>query len=107
MGADVGRACLEALGSVVHGVQGGDVGKERLGGADVGGGLVAPNVLLARLHGHAVGGPPLRVNRDANDAAGHLACTVHAHTEHLPISACARSCSNAWGERVDVEIERT
>jgi hypothetical protein len=40
---------LEALWAVVHRIHGGDVGQQGLGGADVGGGLVAPDVLLTRL----------------------------------------------------------
>ena len=38
---------------MVHSIHGSYVGQQRLSCADVGGGLVTPDVLLARLHGHA------------------------------------------------------
>mmetsp|Transcript_20572 Transcript_20572/g.55436 ORF Transcript_20572/g.55436 Transcript_20572/m.55436 type:complete len:238 (+) Transcript_20572:2302-3015(+) len=65
---------LEALGAVVERVHGRHIGEERLRGAHVGRGLVAADVLLARLHREAVRGLVLRVNGHANDAPGHLAC---------------------------------
>mmetsp|Transcript_75959 Transcript_75959/g.183660 ORF Transcript_75959/g.183660 Transcript_75959/m.183660 type:complete len:504 (-) Transcript_75959:911-2422(-) len=58
---------------VVNGVGGRDVGQQRLRRADVGRGLVAPDVLLTRLHGHAQRGLATRVARDADHTAGHLA----------------------------------
>ena len=45
---------LDALGAVVDAVHGGDVGEEGLGRADVGRGLVPPDVLLAGLEGQPV-----------------------------------------------------
>ena len=72
----VRRDLLEALGAVVHAVERRDVGEQRLRGADVGGGLVAPDVLLARLHGHAVRGLALCVDGHADDATRHLARLV-------------------------------
>ena len=63
----------EPVRPVVHGVERGDVGQERLRGADVRRRLLAPDVLLARLDRHPVGGVALRVDRDADETAGHLA----------------------------------
>ena len=51
----------QAVWAVVDGIHGGDVGQQRLRSADVGGGLVATDVLLARLHGHAERRVALRV----------------------------------------------
>ena len=45
---------LDALRAVVDAVHGRDVGEEGLRGADVRGGLVPPDVLLAGLQGQAV-----------------------------------------------------
>ena len=52
----------EALRPVVHSVERRYVGKQRLCGAHVGGGLVAPNVLLTGLHGHPVRGLAVRID---------------------------------------------
>ena len=47
------RDGAEAVGTVVHRVHPGDVRQQHLRGADVARGLLAANVLLAGLHGHA------------------------------------------------------
>mmetsp|Transcript_26413 Transcript_26413/g.67196 ORF Transcript_26413/g.67196 Transcript_26413/m.67196 type:complete len:1036 (+) Transcript_26413:699-3806(+) len=73
---DTRRDGLEALGAVVHRVQRRHVGQQRLRGADVGGRLVAADVLLARLHRHAQRGLALRVDGHADDAAGHHALVL-------------------------------
>ena len=43
----------QAVRAMVHSIHAGDVGQQGLGCADVGGGLVPPDVLLPGLHGHA------------------------------------------------------
>ncbi len=63
----------EPLGPVVDGVEAGDVGEQGLRGADVRGGLLAPDVLLAGLQRHAERRLPVGVHRHADDAAGRLA----------------------------------
>ncbi len=63
----------QALGTVVHGIHAGDVGQQDLGGADVAGGLLAADMLLAGLHGQAQGRLAETVHRDAHQAAGHVA----------------------------------
>ncbi|MCY1217590.1 hypothetical protein D9M72_295080 [compost metagenome] len=60
----------EAVGAVVHGVHAGDHGRQHLRGADVRGGLLATDVLLARLQREAVGGLAVRVDAHADEAAG-------------------------------------
>mmetsp|Transcript_5756 Transcript_5756/g.19100 ORF Transcript_5756/g.19100 Transcript_5756/m.19100 type:complete len:290 (-) Transcript_5756:103-972(-) len=67
------RDCGEALRAVVHAVERGDVCEQGLRRADVRGRLVAPDVLLARLHRHPVRGLAVRVDRQPDDAARHLA----------------------------------
>jgi hypothetical protein len=62
---------LESFGAVVHGVHAGDDGGQHLRGADVGGGLFAADVLLARLQRQAVGGLAVHVHAHAHQAAGH------------------------------------
>ena len=71
----------QALGAVVHGVHRRDHGEEHLRGADVRGGLLPADVLLARLQGEAVGGAPGGVDRHADQPAGHRAAEVVAGGE--------------------------
>mmetsp|Transcript_3300 Transcript_3300/g.11596 ORF Transcript_3300/g.11596 Transcript_3300/m.11596 type:complete len:853 (+) Transcript_3300:643-3201(+) len=61
----------QAVGSVVHSVHGGDVGEQGLGGADVRGSLLPPDVLLAGLHGHAQRGVSVLVDAGSDDPSGH------------------------------------
>ena len=56
-------------------------GEARLRGADVARRLVAPDVLLARLHGHAQRRLAARVAADADDAAGHEALVLRGARE--------------------------
>ena len=62
----------EPLGAVVDGVHRGDHGQQHLGGADVGGRLVAADVLLAGLQREAVRRAALGVDRDPDQAAGQV-----------------------------------
>jgi hypothetical protein len=64
---------FEAGGTVVDGIHRGHDGEENLRGADVGRGLVAADVLLARAEGEAHGGVAVGVFRHADETAGHLA----------------------------------
>ena len=64
---------FEAFLSVVYGVKGGKHGQEHLGGADVGGRLVAANMLFPRLQGQAVGRAAQGIYGHADKAAGHAA----------------------------------
>jgi hypothetical protein len=70
---DAAGDALEALGAVIDGIHRRHDGEEDLGGADVGRGFVAADVLLARAEGEAHGGVAGVVFRDADEAAGHLA----------------------------------
>ena len=63
----------QARGPVPHGVEAGDDGQQRLGGADVRRRAVAADVLLAGLQGQAVGGGAVGVDGHADQAAGQLA----------------------------------
>ncbi|CEI74776.1 Uncharacterized protein PAE221_00336 [Pseudomonas aeruginosa] len=62
----------QALRAVVDGEHAGDVGQQHLGGADVAGGLLAADVLLAGLHGQAVGRLAVAVDGDADQASRHV-----------------------------------
>ena len=62
---------LQAAGPVVHRVHAGHDGQQHLRGADVARGLLAADVLLARLQRHAQRAPALRVLGHADDAARH------------------------------------
>eukprot|EP00955_Chlamydomonas_euryale_P024571 258863-Chlamydomonas_euryale.AAC.4 len=73
---DAARDAQQALWAVVHSVQRADVGEQRLRRADVGRGLVAADVLLARLHRHAQRRLPRRVDAAPDDAAWHHALVV-------------------------------
>ncbi len=64
---------FEALGAVKDGVHGGHDGEEDLGGADVAGGFLAPDVLFAGLEGEAEGGATVGVVGDTDEAAGEAA----------------------------------
>ncbi len=68
---DAGGDGGETLGAMIDGVEPGDVGQQGLGGTDVGGGLLAANVLLAGLHRHAQGGVAAGIAGDADDASGN------------------------------------
>mmetsp|Transcript_10811 Transcript_10811/g.35494 ORF Transcript_10811/g.35494 Transcript_10811/m.35494 type:complete len:357 (-) Transcript_10811:963-2033(-) len=70
------RDSLEPLRAVVDGVHRRHVGEERLCRADVRGGFVAADVLLARLHRHAERGVAHRVDGDADDAPRHEALVL-------------------------------
>ena len=70
---------LEALAAVVDGVHRGHHGQQHLRGADVGRGLLAADVLLARLQREPQGGIAVGVDRDADQAARERALEPAAH----------------------------
>ncbi|CUH49504.1 hypothetical protein RUA4292_03700 [Ruegeria atlantica] len=65
------RDGLDAVGAVIHGIHRGNDGQQRLRGADVRVGFLAANVLLAGLQRQAVSLVAARVDRHADDPAGH------------------------------------
>ena len=90
----------QTLGAVVHGVHAGHDGEQRLGGADVGRGLLAADVLLAGLERQTQGRLALAVHGDAHEAPRHGALELvlggeiggmrsaetHGHTEALAVA---------------------
>ena len=72
---------LQALRAVVDGVHRRHHAQQYLRGTDVRGGLLAADVLLARLQREAVSGVALRIDRHAHQAAGHRALEriTHGH----------------------------
>ena len=77
----------EALRTVIDGVQTGDIGKERLRGADVRRRFLAADVLLARLQRHAIGGVAVGVDRHADDPARRLADVALERREERRVRA--------------------
>ena len=76
---------LQALGAVPDRVGGRHVGEQRLRGADVGGRLVAADVLLARLQGEAIAGPALAcrsTGRPGGRASAASACRRPRNRRH-------------------------
>jgi hypothetical protein len=67
------RDAAEAARPVVDGVHAGHDGEQHLRRADVAGGLLATDVLLARLQRHAERGPAVDILRHADDATRHVA----------------------------------
>ena len=65
------RDGMEALGAVEDGVERRHDREQRLGGADVGRGLLAANVLLTGLESQSVGAVAVGVLRDTDEPAGH------------------------------------
>ena len=95
---DPARDPPEALGAVVHRVHRRHDGEEDLGGADVGRGLVAADVLLARAEREAHGRIALGILGDADEAAGHLALEGIASGEEAGVgSAEAERYAEALG----------
>ena len=66
----------QPIGPVVDRVHARRDGEENLRGADVAGGFLPPDVLLAGLQRHAQGSPPGVVFRDADDAAGKVSLVL-------------------------------
>ena len=78
---------LQALRAVVAGIHGRHAGQQRLGRADVAGGLLAANVLLAGLQRKPQGRAAARILGDADDAAWHMAFESVARGEDRPRAA--------------------
>ncbi|CAG9942264.1 unnamed protein product [Clonostachys rosea f. rosea IK726] len=67
---------LETLGAVVDGVEGAHVGQQSLGGADVAGGLLTANVLLASLQSKAQGRVAQSILGNTDDTSRNLALVL-------------------------------
>ena len=63
----------EPVRAVIHRIHTGHIGQEGLGGADVGGGLLPADVLLAGLQRHAEGRISQTIERHSDDPPRHLA----------------------------------
>ena len=75
----IARDLREAFGAVIDRIHRGDHGEQHLRGADVGGRLLAADVLLAGLQREAIGRHPARIHGEADDAAGQRALQRIAH----------------------------
>src|SRR5258708_22018958 len=78
MGKDRGKAgggvggLFKGFGAMIDGIHRGHDSEEHLGRADVGRGLVAADVLLARAEGETHGRVAVDILRHADEPAGHL-----------------------------------
>ena len=70
---NLGGFVAQTFGTVPHGIETGHDGGEGAGGADVGSGFLALDVLLAHLEGHTHGTAAFSVNGETDDTTGHLA----------------------------------
>ena len=78
---DAGGDGAQPLRSVIHGIEAGDVRQQGLRGADVRGGALAPDMLLACLQRHAIGRVAVTVHRQADDAPRGLPRELGARRE--------------------------
>ena len=85
--AHAARDALEPVRAVPHRVHAGHDRQQDLRRADVAGGLVAADVLLARLERHAQGATALGVLRDADDSPGDQALELLARGEERRVGA--------------------
>jgi hypothetical protein len=86
-GAHLERDAGQALGPVVDPVEARHHRQQHLGGADVRGGLVSADVLLAGLHGHAQGPLAAAVLADPDDPAGQHALEFLARRQEGRVGA--------------------
>ena len=98
----------EAVRAVVDGVHRRHDREQHLGGADVGGRLVAADVLLARLQGEAVGRAPLGVDRHPDQAARQVSLEpgAHRHVRRVRAAVEQRDAEPLRGADGDVGAER-
>jgi hypothetical protein len=117
---DALRDLAESLGTVINGVESGEIGEQRLGCADVARGFFASDMLFAGLESQAQGGFSAGVTGDADEAAGEeafegvrvakkAACgsaESEGHTEALAVAECdvrapfARRFEEGEGEEI-------
>ncbi len=95
------------------GIEAGHDGQQHLGGADVAGGFLAADMLLAGLQRQAQSGTAGRILADAHQAAGHLAlktvargeeggvraAEAHGHAETLGTAYHYIGAHFAWGRQ--------
>ena len=97
----------EALGSVVGGVHGRDHGEQDLRRADVAGGLLAADVLLARLEREAVCRGSVRVDAHADETTGHapLESGPHRHEARMRAAEAEGHAESLRGADDDVSAQ--
>ena len=101
---DAAGNAAQALGAVVHGVHGSDDRQQDLRRADVGGGLLAADVLLPRLQGEPVGRAVLRVDGEADQASGQvpLEAALDGHVRRMRPAVPERDAEALGGADGDV-----
>ncbi|CAH0038163.1 unnamed protein product [Clonostachys rhizophaga] len=84
---------LETFGAVVDGVEGAHVGQQSLGGADVAGGLLTANVLLASLQSKAKGWVAQSILGNTDNTSGNLALVLLGAGEESSVGASGNTKS--------------
>ncbi len=97
----------QPFGAVVDGVHAGHDGEQHLRGADVAGGLLTADVLLAGLQGEAVGLVAVGVDGDADQAARQAAgeLLVHRHVAGVRSAEAHRHAEALGGAHRDVRAQ--
>ena len=105
-GAAMDAACdaAQPLGAVVDGVHRSNDRQQDLGGADVGGRLLATDVLLPRLQGKPVGRAVLRVDREPHQTSGQVAleAALDGHVRSMRPPVPERDAESLGGADDDV-----
>ena len=92
----------EPLRAMIDRVEAGDVREQGLRGADIGGRLLAADMLLTGLQRHAVGRIPVRIHGDADDPPGNLAHVNFAGREKRGVRApVTQGHAEALGVSID------
>ena len=101
------RDLAQAFRPVVHRVHRGGDRQQRLGGADIGRGFFAADVLLAGLERQAVGRVPLRVDGHAYETARHLALELvgNSHVRGVRAAVEQRHTETLRGAHGDICAE--
>ena len=101
---DAAGDAAQPLGAVVHGVHGSNDRQQDLGGADVGGRLLATDVLLPRLQGKPVGRAVLGVDREPDQTSGQVAlqAALDGHVRRMRPPVPERDAESLGGADDDV-----
>ena len=106
---DICRDPAQSIRAVINRVHRCHDGEQHLSGADVRGGLLTTDVLLARLQREAVRGPALGIHRDADEATGQLTLEplTHGHVPGVRAAERHRHTEALGGAHRDIRAERT
>ena len=86
-GVHAARDPAQSFRTVIDGVHRGDHGQQNLRGTDIARRLLTPDVLLARLQGHAQAGAAGAILGNADDAPGQMALELIARRKECGVGA--------------------